>query len=593
MGLLETQPRKDFTELDFQKIIAGQEQDFRDIRFLESIFINNPAFSWKYLKFSNCEFVHGCYITDIHVEFEISFFNCKASEIIITNTQILCKRPLRHAILINNSEIHTVLIDHCNVKRNIEFQSKTEILHFQFEKNTIENGNLNIKGSIIGIIELDPNTISGDIRFENAKVNKRFRAQNVICSGFIFIKSTFLKNIWLWAGEAKNGITFNDSVFEEDFVIEAVKTNTDNDNLTIINSEFKRACSIIYRYKDKDNIILGGCRNIFIRDSKFGTGLLVNGGDIFNHFTINKIEINCSKLLTGEIIFNNLIVTNTKLQGANFDASLIFNNVKFQVLNLYYFSNYGKLQFVDVAPTKAVDETKLLMQNSYLGKAQFLNMDLKSFNIIRISNCDLTEISTSNVQWFELNQLNPHISDRKSYKSQLKDEGISQILHKRNREVFRQLKFAMEKQGDRIQYLVFKQYEMTCFKKELQLSESWNNGNRFIMFINQINDFGQNWWRPASLAIILAIIFSFLLIISQKISWHPAENLSDVKRTFEIFWQNVKVIPQLLNPAFSLADIFGKDVIIKGTTYWIGIFYRIIFAILIFQSITAFRKYSK
>jgi len=198
-------------------------------------------------------------------------------------------------------------------------------------------------------------------------------------------------------------------------------------------------------------------------------------------------------------------------------------------------------------------------------------------NFIHDSN--LVDISASSIKWFEYKQVNQHAKT-------IED-------HKQKRELFRQLKFAMEKQGDKIQSLVFKQYELIAYRQELH-SSIGRYDEKFIMLLNRSNSYGQNWWKPVLWAIGFTSLFYYLITIFQspEISGMDFSG-AGVSHLWYILWKNFGVFFQMLNPVHIIDKISEGAQYISKMTYFLDYLYRIILSYLIFQTISAFRKYVK
>ncbi len=295
---------------------------------------------------------------------------------------------------------------------------------------------------------------------------------------------------------------------------------------------------------------------------------------------IDTLDIFCSKNLSGKIAFNKFNIDDAHITGTNFDTPLIFDDLTFSNLGFDYFTNESSLQLIDVRSSEN-KPTKLKIENTHMGKAQFLSTNFRTFTLVTIENVNLTQISSSLVTWFEMKQLDPNVNG-------------SQDFYKKRRELFRQLKYAMEQQGDRIQSLVFKQYEMISYRREINSFPVHTLGERFIMCVNRSNDYGQNWWRPVLLTLGFTAIFYYFITIIQspqigslEISRQGIANLScSLSKNFGVFFQ-------MMNPAHPTDIISEGNKEIYRTSNFLDFIYRIILSYLIFQTISAFRKYVK
>ena len=68
----------------------------------------------------------------------------------------------------------------------------------------------------------------------------------------------------------------------------------------------------------------------------------------------------------------------------------------------------------------------------------------------------------------------------------------------------------------------------------------------------------------------------------------------DFGRTFDIYWEYFKGVPDLFNPTFRLDLVFPKHIQqFTLATYLLALIQRISVSYFIFQTISAFRKYIK
>ena len=235
-------------------------------------------------------------------------------------------------------------------------------------------------------------------------------------------------------------------------------------------------------------------------------------------------------------------------------------------------NNFSTLIFSNI---KALgEETSIRIVESNLGKACFYNFNFNSFNIISIETSLVYEIQTANVVWFTPDKFSD-FTDTKNRK-----------------EVFRQLKLSSEKQSNKIEALMFHAWEMNEYKKELKSIESFWGINRFILWISQTNDFGQNWKKPIWIFAFITLGFYpfFVVGITKNLSYCTI-NLSChcLYNTLNELYCHLNIISQLLDTTHSLSKIVTEE--IKGCTYWIDYFYTTILVFFIFQTISAFRKF--
>lgn len=343
-----------------------------------------------------------------------------------------------------------------------------------------------------------------------------------------------------------------------------------------------------------------------IASSVFEDGFYISN----SKYIIDELDIVCGKQLSGNIDFSNISVKKLKLKGNNANASLIFQNVKFDKIEIDTFFNQSNLQFVKAL--SMTEESEMSIRNSNLGKCQFLTTNLDHFKTITISDSILIELILAGSDWFNPDKLQTSILSNtentedtvieaenigwiEKLKNWFKNEKLDsdsifiQDL-KRKREIFRQLKLASEKQSDFINALNFKHLELSFLDLELKNTKSRFHKERLMMWLNRSNEHGRNWSRPIFLIFALIAIFYPILIYVLHLS-NPRTEYK-----FEL-WNMLNLMPQMLNPTRNftrLFDIYGNEIkSINGWFHLFDIFHRTILSFLIVQTVAAFRKYTK
>jgi hypothetical protein len=170
---------------------------------------------------------------------------------------------------------------------------------------------------------------------------------------------------------------------------------------------------------------------------------------------------------------------------------------------------------------------------------------------------------------------------------------------RRTKEIYRQLKYALEKQGNRISSLRFKALEMKTYKQETFIKVKWYkrifNVDRFVLWVGQSNDFGMNWLKPVLLAIGFSLLFHFLIIvgISDKLTYSPNLSFQSIETTWNVYRENLSSLPQLMNPTHLLSRIYPNNSNLNFNVHLLDYLLKVILAFFIFQTVSAFRKYVK
>jgi hypothetical protein len=533
--------------------------------------ISNSTYTCNGVIFRNCHFEGNLSVSNASLNYGIKFYNCTFQNLVIDNCTALgydsSFNDDNNNILLKNCQIKNVLaLEGCEVIRGITLQSCS--IH-TLNIFSIKCTDLLLQScTVINVSEFSENTITNaQLRLEKSTFDSQIRMQNNKCSTLVLLDSTFKRDIRIWAGEASEGISISRSIFNETLYIESVKSNS---GLTLVENEFIKGCKVLYN--DSTNNISGGCKNIFIEANDFHTGLFVNDDRKETSVELNSIEIRSSNELKGFIKIDNFLLNNMLLTGINSNCIFTLGTIKIDDLKILNYSNFSTTQFLNISPLSK--HSVLKIENSYMGKTHFSNFNFKEFLKISIYNSNVTEITSTNVKWF--------------YNNQVKD-----LTDEVKRELFRQIKIAMDKQGDRISYLKFHSYEVEAHRRYLN-KNNLQIQDRIILWLGLTNQHGQNWIKPVLLATGFTFLFSALIVFCQsdKLSFSIELTRSNLCNTFCVYWNNMAIFWHLLNPAHRL-DLIFADQKIRGISLLWDYLSRLFLAFFIYQTISAFRKYSK
>ncbi|MFA0962159.1 hypothetical protein AB9P05_10150 [Roseivirga sp. BDSF3-8] len=130
----------------------------------------------------------------------------------------------------------------------------------------------------------------------------------------------------------------------------------------------------------------------------------------------------------------------------------------------------------------------------------------------------------------------------------------------------------------------FQAREFKAYKREIKDRRSWWHGDRWILLLSQTNDYGLNWQKPILLSAIWTIFLYVAIVLSLDTS---GSNWSLITQNWQAFWQ-------LFNPAHRLESLFPDyPNCLTGWTYFWDFLHRLGYAFLIYQTISAFRKFFK
>ena len=118
--------------------------------------------------------------------------------------------------------------------------------------------------------------------------------------------------------------------------------------------------------------------------------------------------------------------------------------------------------------------------------------------------------------------------------------------------------------------------DVFCNRKNSWIKEGRLSDIVTLYFSEKTNSFGLNWWQPIKLLMFFSVVFYISLLVSLNA-------VNDVDVWGDIF--------QFINPTHSIKFILEG----KWTAYsfFIDFTYRIIEGLLIYQTVVAFRKFTK
>lgn len=537
----------------------------------EAVLLNQGVNVAKFVVFTNCTFKESVSIENINLQ-GLRFSNCTFEKELF-----LFDVTIGHRTSINGCTFNSELnFNKCNLKEThltaIKASKGIEIRHCAHET-------LRIASVICGDtgLYLYKSTVKLNTDFEQVTCEMQFhisecifeghlRTQNVIITkgSFVFRKGKYEKSVRIWGGSVKKSLIFNEGEFSEKVIVKSVKIP---EGLTITGGTFNQ----FFHFRLTSNsgkYTVSPPQEIYLSDSAFKNGLTIEENGYSNHAkAIDRVTIQSSKKFEGEMSFSNLVIKVMNLSGPNHNGRIVFDKVAFNQVIIDKFSNFSNLQFLNIT---SYDTSSILsINNSYLGKAQFFNANLSSFSRIVITDSQISEVIASNVRWPD---------DIYTSSGGVKDN-VDTLARKR--ENYRQLKQAMNSQGNKFEALYFEEKETKAYHEWLtQMPGRYRD--KFILWTNRSNDHGRNWARPILLMLLSAFLFYILIVLSLPIhtNWYTA------------LWGRIDIFLQLLNPAHNITNIH-KDITQYDAAMLWDTLARISSGYFIFQTIRAFRKYSR
>jgi len=198
-----------------------------------------------------------------------------------------------------------------------------------------------------------------------------------------------------------------------------------------------------------------------------------------------RIHKNCTIDLAGKKI-KELSLKSLKLQK---DSSLEIKNLKCDLLLVENINNIAQ----DFVIFNTEINTTLTILNSILNKLRIINCNFSNAEI-HIQDSSLTEVEFINIDW-----------------GKIRKDRISPFLFKKEpdkaRDVYRQLKLALDNQKDHINANEFYALEMKAYKEVLK-SKSFGSfyQEKIVFYLHDFtSNFGQDWLKPILLLILLTM----------------------------------------------------------------------------------------
>lgn len=285
----------------------------------------------------------------------------------------------------------------------------------------------------------------------------------------------------------------------------------------------------------------------------------------------------------------NLDINTLNFSGFNSNCSIQVNSCRVHAFQFYDLINNNDLLLTNIQSLKKDFPSRFVITESRLGKAHWYNVNLHSFDRIVYRDSDIAEMSVSHVTWFNGKQYSDQLKITKGLSGEQKHELREQF--KRQRDLFRQLKVVMDRQGDKAYSLEFFKWEMWNYKKVVKLRGTiWD---RFVLLIGQTNDYGNNWIKPLAILGVLSFIIyiPIALLSSPELDHSISLHAEDLQHSLRIIAQDIRYWFQLLNPAHSLDRMMPGAEKLSWTVYLLDLFDRIVVSLFIYQVIIAFRKY--
>ncbi|MDB5002102.1 MAG: hypothetical protein JWQ34_327 [Mucilaginibacter sp.] len=525
----------------FEDCVFESDYSFIDTVAQNDIFFNNCTF--KNLSFLNCSFEQFIAFNNCTLQGELFFSDCKFSFISFSGGTY---SKMEFAGFIN------------------AYSNRDSYINF-------ENGNFtSLK---LSCKEINcPITITGGtydtIHVEKTKMNQRFLFSegDIKINELYLISSEFNDRVDLLKGEVTGTTYIHKVSFNEQVVIGRDFLSR---SLTIAHVYAKQNFSISFD---------GNITHLYLSDNDFQGTFNCHSLSTEPRTRAGELSCDISGLNKGNILFES-IPASINVGGVNL-GNIIFKNIETNFIIIQDFYNQNKLTFADLKLIH--NQHFFIIFDSNINNTEFVNVDFRKFDELVIAKSEVSNIVLSN------SVLPPRIqigTKNPIFGYVIKpDEKINDNTY--YRETYRQLKLAMEKQGNKASSLIFKAKEMHYLRKELPIG--WD---KFLLYLNYIsNNHGLSWSRGICFTLVISwLMFIFFqeTLVHPNYVWGLSWSLSD---TYKSFKSGLNGYSEFITsfPGFKVSEHSSY----KWETNLILLLSRILIGYGIYQTITAFRKFA-
>jgi len=491
----------------------------------------------KGLIFKNCEFHNELEISDCIFNNELTFLNC------IHNSKLQINSSSANELNFDSGTFAEIRI---NGKFN--FQKELGMLNFKagyfdlVHINSLEfNANLTLTGGEFDRFYIIDSTIKGEIRTN---------ASDLILGSLVFSSCKLHSRIDLRTCIIRNFLNFNKVICVEELLI------NEHCLAQFIDIQgFTASERVQIRFQDNFNMLT-------LKDCDFKTSFECNSLVPEHAELTSNFSIHFGGVLRGSIVLWDLPISDINLRCNNF-GNITFRDIDTSCITISNFQNHNRVTFanIEIIPGKSW----LNIVDSDLDKTLFLNLDCSKFTEVVIAKSDISNVTFSNCilpKNILLGSSDPAVGYGLRSFDKLNRSGY-------HRENYRQLKIAMEKQGNLSAALQYRAKEMHYLRKENKWS--WDKVLLYLNFFS--NNHGLSWSR----ALAFTISMSFILYLCYERTYMiPSYNL-------DAYFKYASSFP-LYKSQSERASTWS--------TYLVIMLSRIFIGYGIYQFIVAFRKFA-
>lgn len=509
---------------------------FEECRFENVVEFDHTSFD-KGLVFRNCQFNEEVNITDCTFNFELTFLNCKFNSAL-------------HITSSSADELNFGSGKFTEIRISGKLNSKRELGTVNFKDGNFDlvhikcpefNANLTLTGGEFDKFYIIDSVITGEIRADGSKL---------IIGSIVFLSCKLLSRIDLRNCIIQSFLKFSKVICLDELLI------SEHVFVQFIDLQGFTATERVHiAFQDSFNMLT-------LNDCDFKTSFECNSLAAEHVQLTSDFSAHFGGLLRGSIVFFDIPISDINLRCTNF-GNLTFRDIDTSCIVISDFQNHNRVTFsnIQINPGKS----SLNIVDSDLDKTLFLNVDCSKFGEVIVAKSDVSSVTFSNCILptnILLGSSDPSMGYGIKYFEKANRSGY-------HRENYRQLKMAMEKQGNLSAALKYKAKEMHYLRRE----NSWS-WDKILLYLNFFsNNHGLSWARALLFTMSITIILYFCY---ERTYTTPNYSLDS-------FFKYASSFPLYKNQTEEAS---------KWATYLIIMLSRILIGYGIYQFIAAFRKFA-
>lgn len=407
------------------------------------------------------------------------------------------------------------------------------------------------------------------IYFNNIHLEGLVEGANIVFKNCVFAADVIIK------GNCYGKLSFHNCIFQGEILIEISELSSMSIDLIDI---------LVYRQLRIQN---GKFDYIKASFKRFPT-IKLNGGSFkelyfgyWGHDTEIKDLFIDSEKIEGIFQCINSTIIRLHLSGNNKKGEFYFEAIQLTSFTIYRFRNEGWLRIQNIYPYKETADaiTEIVVYDSKLANTEFYETNFELFDKIIFHDSLLFETIFVNIDW--PTEILPYGGKYIDEKEKRIPDNVT--FFKKRKDVYRQIKFAYNKQGDKIKEHYFHGLEMSDYNKTLQWKAK-NLGNKLVIhFSKTFSDFGQSMSKPLIWLFLVPYLFYVAMIYFYSYKGFYIAPLKD--STWKAVIDAFAELLRLLNP------LHKNEPELSGGLLIIDIVIRVWCSYMIYNVIRATRRF--